>query len=297
MHDQINSDLYDVLGVSHDATAKEISKAYKALAREFHPDVNQEAEAEERFKQITAAYDVLGDETKRAEYDQFTSMVGPGFGADSAHHARSGYGNPMSGISMEDLLGQMFAGNSGSPFGADFGPVSTTVTLDFEEAVRGTTVMLQTASGPFAVPTPAGVNDGAQMLVRTNEGDVLVAFSVRPHASFGREGDNLTLVHTVPFTTMCLGGRMTVQTLEGKSVTLRIPEGTPSGRTFRIPGRGVNADDRGAGDLLVRVAAEIPTELNDAQRDALAAFVAASADGGTTSDLDTADDSAESASN
>jgi len=288
MNDQMNTDLYEVLDVAEGATAKEISKAYKALARELHPDVNpDDAEAEERFKQVTAAYDVLGDEAKRAEYDQFRSMVGSGFPRSGFSGAGGfGPGAPTQAASMEDLLAQVFGGNSpfGNGVGADAGPFSagafsrmtTTVTLDFVEALRGVDITVQTPAGPVPIAVPAGIDEGAHMLVRTDNGDLLVQFDIRSHDQFGRDGADLTLDVPIAFTEAVLGSKITVPTFDGKNVTLKVPAGTPNGRTFRVRGRGVKHADGQVGDLMVCVQIAVPTELTDAQQEALEALAAAS---------------------
>lgn len=143
MHDQMNTDLYAVLGIAPDATASEISKRYKALARELHPDVSTEEGAEDRFKEVTAAYDVLGDEDKRAEYDQFRSMVGGGFsdGSFTGFGSDGGFRGGSGGL--DDLIGQMFAQQASAPRrGAD---LRASARIDFADAVRGTTL---TFDGP-----------------------------------------------------------------------------------------------------------------------------------------------------
>jgi len=291
-HQHMNANLYEVLDVAESATAKEISKAYKTLARKLHPDVNPDnAEAEERFKHVTAAYDVLGDEAKRAEYDQFRSMVGSGFpGGDSTRRSSGsgagrsgpngfGPGAPTQAASMEDLLAQMFGANNpfGDGYGGDAepfhsGPVSrmtTTVTLDFVEALRGVDITVHTPAGPVPISVPAGINEGAHMLVRTDNGDLLVQFDIRSHDQFGRDGADLTLDVPIAFTEAALGAKITVPTFDGKNVTLKVPAGTPTGRTFRVAGRGVKHADGRTGDLLVRVQIAVPTELSDDQKAAL----------------------------
>lgn len=365
-------DYYATLGVSETATAKEITKAYRKMARELHPDKNPgNAAAEERFKQISAAYDVLGDEAKRAEYDE-VRRLGPvgGFGASSG---RGGAGRPggfrfdardMGGADLNDLLGQMFGRARGGPggrsgSGAGAGPrrgadVNAELTLDFADAVRGIQTTLHLTSdaqcgtchgsgakpgtsptlcpkcggrgvidenqGMFSFSTPcdrcggvgsvvehpcptcrgsgierrprevqtripAGVADGQTIRLKGRggpgrnggpAGDLLVTIHVAPDPRFSRQGNDLVVRVPVPFTLAALGGELSVPTLDGPNITLRLKPGTQPGSRHRVRGKGVRA--KGAtGDLIVVIDVEVPTELSDAQRAAIESLAAAEA--------------------
>lgn len=268
----MNTDLYAVIGVGAEATADEIASAYKALARELHPDVApDDPAAEERFKNVTAAYDVLGDETKRAEYDQFRSMVGPNFSvrADDMPDAPD----------FEDLLGGLFGagasfgGFSGNPFTSARSMRMVPVTLTLHEAAAGAEVAIGLASGPSTISIPAGVPDGAQLVVRTPDEDVVVQINIDADDRFAVDGRHLRTTVTVPFVDAALGGTMRVPTLDGGSVKVKVPAGSQSGRTFRVAGRGLPGPN-GAGDLLATIAIGVPVDLTDEQQDALRAFSA-----------------------
>lgn len=283
---QMDQNLYEVLGVTEDADTKTISRAYKKLAKELHPDVRpDDPQAADHFKDITAAYDVLGDDAKRAEYDQFRAMGGPsGFGpaynntaADQDLHAM-----------FEDLLAGHGAGfhPNGGRFGQWVAPAPaliTNLTIDLAEAHRGVTVSVQGPAGPIAVPIPAGIDDGQQLLVpgvippsetdhHSHPADLLVVVAVRTNPMFTREGDNLRCTMPVAFSEAVLGATLTVPTIDGDTVKIRVPQGTPSGRTLRVRGRGMPSESGTTGDLLVTVNVAVPTELTEEQAEAMAAW-------------------------
>lgn len=284
----LETDYYKVLGVSSSASDKEITKAYRKLARKLHPDANpDDAKAEERFKEVSAAYDVLGDGERRAQYDQVRHMGPMNFQAGPG------------GFTMEGDLADIFSAfmgggrfdRGGPPFAGQTRPVrghdlNAHLTLDFAEAVRGTTTDL-TLSGDTAragrsisVRIPAGVGNGQKIkLAGKGEpgvnggppGDLYVTVKVKAHPVFGRQGKNLTVSVPVTFAQAALGAEISVPTFEGDPVTLRLPPGSQSGKILRVRGRGVETA-KGTGDLLVRVDLEVPDELNNEQRHALEAF-------------------------
>ena len=284
----LETDYYKVLGVSSSASDKEITKAYRKLARKLHPDANPEdAKAEERFKEVSAAYDVLGDGERRAQYDQVRHMGPMNFQAGPG------------GFTMEGDLADVFSAfmgggrfdRGGPPFSGQNRPVrghdlNAHLALDFAEAVRGTTTDL-TLSGDTAragrtisVRIPAGVGNGQKIkLAGKGEpgfnggppGDLYVTVNVKSHPVFGRQGKNLTVTVPVTFAQAALGAEVSVPTFEGDPVTLRLPPGSQPGKVLRVRGRGVETP-KGTGDLLVTVDLEVPTELNDEQRQALEAY-------------------------
>jgi molecular chaperone DnaJ len=287
----LNTDLYEVLGVAADATPAEITSAYRALARKLHPDVNVDADDGERFKDVTAAYDVLGDADKRAEYDEFRSMVGSGF-AGNAHDGWGQAGHsaahgPDAGSfgsgDLADLLGSLFGSRDDPGFGdrphrgAD---AVARVPISFTDAVMGSTITLSGA-GDRRIPVtiPAGVDTGDLLRVPgaggpgSNggpAGDLLVEVVVGSHPRFTRDGLDLRTSATVPFATAALGGRTRVGTLDD-AVTIKVPEGTQPGRVMRVRGRGIAAENR-KGDLLVTIDVAVPTKLSDDQRAAVEAL-------------------------
>lgn len=293
----LEADYYSVLGVSESATADEISKAYRKLARKYHPDRNAgDAAAEERFKEISAAYDVIGDETRRGQYDQvrrlgplggaFGGAGGPGAGPGGFSFNMDDLGNRGDLGDLGGLLGSMFAGAGGAGFGTPQGrgrarpgrDLDASLTISFDEAVRGITTSLAISHGSdrktIKVRIPAGVESGQKIRLRSKggpgnpPGDLYVVVSVEDHPLFGRKGDRLTLQVPITITEAALGADIEVPTYAGDSVTVRIAPGTQTGQTLRVRGAGAPTGD-GTGDLLVTVNVVVPDQLTAEQQAAL----------------------------
>jgi molecular chaperone DnaJ len=377
--DYIEKDYYKSLGVPKDATAAEIKKAYRKLARLHHPDANTEStKSEEKFKEISEAYDVLSSDKTRKEYDEARSLFGSGGFRMPGSSGGGGAGAPGGfNFDLGDLLGNARAGGAGAAgglgdiLGGLFGngrrsgataqqprrgaDVETEVTLDFEHAVHGETVALRMTSphpcatckgtgakagttprvcptcsgtgvtsrgaGGFAfsepcrdcrgrglivddpcpvchgsgramtertmqVRIPAGVADGQRIRLKGKgspgerggpHGDLIVLVHVRAHEIFGRSGDNLTLTVPVTFPEAALGSDVKVPTLDGKTVTLKLPPGTSSGRVLRVRGNGVVRRDGTKGDLLVTVEVAVPQKVSGKAKEALEAYRTATA--------------------
>jgi molecular chaperone DnaJ len=366
--DYLEKDYYKVLGVPKTAKADEIKSSYRKLARKYHPDANKgDHDAEERFKEISEAYNTLSDEKKRKEYDEARSMFGGfrgaasrpgqpgqpggGFGFDLGDlFGGNAPGQTAGGGGLGDILGGMFGGG-GRPGtqtrprrGAD---VETETTLSFSESVDGTTVPLKlTGDGPCPVchgtgakagtvpkvcPTcegtgqssrnlgsfafqepcktcrgrgmvvddpctscngsghaastrtiqariPAGVADGQRIKLKGKgapgerggpAGDLYVRVHVTPHPVFGRSGGNLTVTVPVTVPEAALGADIKVPSHGGAPVTVKIPAGTPNGRTFRVRGKGIRRSDGTYGDLLVTVEVIVPKNVSTKGRQAL----------------------------
>jgi molecular chaperone DnaJ len=288
----LETDYYVVLGVPETASAKDITRAYRDLARELHPDRNpDDPAAEERFKEVSGAYDVLHDAERRKAYDQVRKM-GPAAGG-----FRPGPGGPggaggfdfnFEGGDLGDLLGSLFGGAGGrGRGGARPGrDQQAQISLDFNEAVRGvtTTVALGGArSGEprrIKVRIPAGVTDGQRIRLRGKggpgtgggpAGDLYVVVRVAEHEIFGRDGANLTVTVPITFSEAALGATVAVPTFDGGTVSVKIPPGTQPGRVLRVRGRGIETGGS-RGDLLVTVTVAVPQKLNSRQRKALEAF-------------------------
>lgn len=285
--DWLDKDYYKVLGVEKSASQKEITKAYRNLARKYHPDTNAgDAKAEERFKQISAAYDVVGDEKTRKKYDDFRRLGGGasgGFGGGFPGGARDA--GDLGDLS--DLLGGLFGGASSSRGGfGGFGPMpgadlQARLTLSFEDAVRGVTKSVRINSDALDRPMevnvriPPGVNDGQRIRVagkgaRSRDGgdagDLLVTISIEQHERFTRDGLNLMVDVPVTFSEAALGAKVKIPTLNGSTVTVKIPPGTQSGRVFRVRGRGVEGTS-GTGDLLATLNVHVPQNLGERERE------------------------------
>ena len=276
-------DYYGVLGVSSTASPKEITKAYRKLARSHHPDAK--GGNEERFKEVSAAYDVLGDDAKREEYDE-ARRIGPS--------AAGGFASGADGFNVhfddfDDLSGMI-----GNLFGrGQRGPVSmrgvdqeTRIHLGFRDAIDGATtnVLLGGAADgdrrQVKVRIPPGVDNGQRIRLAGKggagrnggpNGDLYVVVEVAPDSMFGRKGKHLTLVIPVTFPEAALGSEIKIPTYDHSTVTLKIPPGTKSGTTFRVKGRGV-VTTKSTGDLLVTLEIAVPAELSPKERAAIEAL-------------------------
>jgi len=361
-------DFYKVLGVAESATAKEVTRAYRKLARELHPDANPgDNAAEERFKEISSAYDVIGDEVKRKEYDEvrklgpvgamnFGGAGGPGTGNFNFSADDLGDFGGLFGNLFNQRTGARRAGNARGPGPQRGIDLETEITMDFRDAVDGITTTLHltsdtacstcggTGSSPGSAPAvcsncrgrgvvdenqglfsfsrpcsvcagkgvivldpckdcggggivrrprdvkvriPAGVRDDQTIKLKGRggpgrnggpTGDLYVKVHVVPDKVFGRDGFNLTLTVPVTFPEAALGTKLTVPTVDGDTVTLKLPAGTGSGRVFRVKGRGIENGKKGRGDLLVSVEVAVPSKLSKEQRAAVEAFAAATND-------------------
>lgn len=293
-------DYYEVLGLTKGASEDEVKKAFREMARKHHPDVDKTAGAEERFKEVNEAYQVLSNPEKKRAYDQFGHDA---FGSGTAGPAG---GNPFAGggpftyswggnggnINIEDLFG-----------GQDFGDVFDTffgggfsrrprkgrdshfeIAVEFLEAAFGTEKEISYGNKKLKIKIPAGAYNGLQLkfagegeaAANLPSGDLYLHLLVRPAAEFSREGNDLYVLKTIPFTLAALGGEITVPALgeskfEGiKNIQLKIPSGTQFGTDFRIKGRGMpHLHGRGRGDLYVRILVEIPKKLSREERQVL----------------------------
>ncbi|MEY3315946.1 MAG: chaperone protein DnaJ [Actinomycetota bacterium] len=282
-------DYYAVLGVSKTATDKEITKTYRKLARKYHPDTNpNNTTAENKFKEISAAYDVLGDEKRRKEYDEVRRAGPSAFGMHGGGAGQQGFngGQPfdMGGADISDLISQMFGGRGGrSRNGVD--PrrgvdLEANLDLSFTDAVYGMTTSLRLSTDSEKSPRevnvriPAGVDNGQRIRIKGRgepgrsggpAGDLFITCNVATHHLFGREGKNLTLQLPITFTEAALGSNIDVPTLDGSTVTLRLKPGTQSGSRHRVKGKGVSAAGTD-GDLIVTVEVVVPKDLTSKQQ-------------------------------
>ena len=283
--DLYEKDFYQVLGVDKKASADEIKKRYRSLARDLHPDKNQGDPArEEKFKAVSEAYDILSDSKKRAEYDEARAMFERGgFRAPTGGGFQGGdFSDLFGGGNPQDIFANLFGGGMrrGPRKGAD---LQTEATITFKEALFGTTLDLRLnndGNGPqnISARVPAGVNDGAKIRVKgkgapgeAGPGDLFIELHVKPHAIFSRKGENLLLTLPVTFAEAALGADLKVPTLAGDDVTVRLAAGTPTGRVLRVKGRGIK---KGAvtGDLLITIEVQVPRRLEGKALDAIKTF-------------------------
>ena len=280
-------DYYAVLGVNKNATEKEIKQAYRKLARKYHPDVNPGSkEAEEKFKEISEAYEVLSDKEKRAKYDRFgeewqryehQGAPGPGgYEHFGDFNFDQGYGTGEFGDFFEMLFGPRGAARQDIR-GAD---LEATIQITLEEAHEGATKSISVSpSGRQAkrleMKIPPGVNEGSRIRLAGEgaagpggqKGDLYLIVRMKPNHTFERRGDDLYEDMTVPFTTAALGGEIQVRTMKGR-VTMKIPSGAQSGQAFRLTGQGMpRLNKPGKGDLFVRLKVSVPKRLTDRQRE------------------------------
>ena len=298
-------DYYKTLGVAHNASQADIQKAYRDLARKYHPDVNPgDQTAKKKFQQVQAAFDVLNDTQKREKYDRYgsafeTSAPGGPWGA--------GPGGGPYGQGFEDIdLGQFFGGQAGTgggggfaDFFSQFRPQTASsrrprgrrrrganlrheLSIPFATAVNGGEVQLdvQRAEGKvtkIAVTIPAGIEDGKKMRIGEQgdpgqaggpPGDILLTIRVSPHPCFQRQGENLIVKVPVTVPEAVLGSKVDVPTPSG-TVSLRVPPGTSSGTKIRIKGRGIKPKDGPPGDILAEIQIVAPKQLDEASKEAL----------------------------
>lgn len=279
-------DFYEVLGVSKSASDAEIKKAYRKLALEYHPDRNKTKEAEAKFKEVTQAYEVLSDEQKRKTYDQFGSAAfeqgGPGaggpfggpFGGAQGRHGPFTYtyyggqgGNPnidfdFGGFSDPFEIFEQFFGGGTSPFGRRDRRPTYSLTIDFMDAVSGTTKKVNIDGKSQTIKIPAGVDNGSR--IRFGNYDVVI--EVRPSSKFQREGYDVISDQEISFGRAALGGQIEVETVNG-SVKLKIPQGTQPGTVFRLAQKGIpHVQGSGKGNHYVRIKVTIPKNLNSRQK-------------------------------
>lgn len=273
-----------MLGVGRQASADEIRKAYRKLAKQYHPDRNQgDKAAEDRFKAVSAAFDIVGDEEKRKRYDRGEidadgNERAPGFGGGGGNPfgGRSGgYRSTSSGGGFEDI-GDIFSDLFGA--GGPRGPraprpqkgrdVRYRLSVDFLEAARGVTKRVAMPDGKtIDVTIPEGLRDGQTLRLRGRgnpginggpAGDVFVDVSVKPHGLFRIEGDNLAIDVPVTLREAVLGGKVEVPTVTG-TVAIRVPANTSSGTAFRLRGKGLKNSKTGtSGDLIARTRIVLP---------------------------------------
>lgn len=279
-------DPYKVLGVQRDAADDDIRRAYRKLAKELHPDLNpsNRATAEERFKKVSAAYEIIGDATKRGQYDR-GEIDANGEQRRTYQRAHSGAGpfggrgggaRPGEEFGFSDIFSDLFGagrrGEGASGFGMRGRDVRYTLEVDFLEAATGAKKRVTMPDGGVLdITVPEGVADGQTLRLKgqgspgprgSEAGDALVEIKVRPHALFKRSGDDIVLELPITVDEAVLGAKIEVQTISGR-VQVTMPKGTSSGRVFRLKGKGVrNSTTGNTGDQLVSVRIVLPETID-----------------------------------
>jgi curved DNA-binding protein len=281
-------DYYDVLGVPRDADQDEIRRAYRRLAREYHPDLNTDPDAEERFKELGEANEVLSDPDKRSRYDRLGAQwraqedapgaadfedffAGQGFNRDMG---RSEFGDGVFSDFFEQLFGDGAAPRASGPLrGRDLEAVFE---LSLEDALTGTRQRLSLGDGhSVVVNIPAGVREGQRIRVAGHgapgrdggpAGDLYLLVQFKPHPRFRRQGDDLQIDLRVAPWEATLGATVPVSTLTG-TAQVRVPAGSSSGRRLRLRGRGLPAGDGERGDLYATVQIAVPKQLSEEERE------------------------------
>ena len=297
----MNRDLYTILGVSKTASDSEIKSAYRRLARKYHPDLNKDnPSAADKFKEISCAYDILGDKEKRQKYDNKEidadgkpTGFGAGFGGGGGTYTYSG--NPFGGeggfdfssIFGEDIFSQFTGAQSGGFQGFGGGrtrsrkgqDISYTMQIDFLSAARGDEKTVSIQGKSINVKIPAGTEDGQTLRLKGlgqdgisggAKGDVLITLKVGTHPYFCAEGRNITLELPVSLKEAVLGAKVTVPTINGK-VAVNIPPYSSSGAKLRLKGQGIKTK-LGAGDEIITLKIIMPKEKNSELDKALKAM-------------------------
>ena len=265
--------LYETLEINEKATADEIKKAYRKLARKYHPDVNKDPQAEEKFKEINAAYEVLSNPEKKQQYDQYGDSM---FGGQNFHDFARGQG---SNVDLDEILRQMFGGGGGfgrsgfsqggfGGFGGFSEPdldTNAQITVPFDVAVLGGKQFINLNNDSFDVKIPEGIEDGQKIRAKGKgksyqgqRGDLILKINVATSPDYERNGDTLVKSFDLPLKTALFGGKIEVKTIH-KDITLKVPQNTKQNQRFRVKELGVlNRKSGIKGDLYLKANIVLP---------------------------------------
>lgn len=282
-------DYYEVLGVGKNASDDEIKKSFRKLALKYHPDRNPgDKEAEAKFKEASEAYEVLSDKQKRARYDQFGHAgVNGAAGGNPFQNGNFNFNGQSfnfdfgGGGGFDDILSSIFGFGGGARRprrGADY---ETSVTVEFEEAIFGTTKIINADNEDIKIKIPAGIDDGMSIRLKGKggeapqggeKGDLYVRIHVKPHKHLTREGNIILSEEHIDMVDAALGCEIEVETIDGK-IIMKIPAGTQSGTPFKLSGHGVPfRADGDRGPHIVTITVDTPKNLSKKQKEILEEF-------------------------
>lgn len=272
---------YQILGVDKNSSADEIKKAYRQLAKKYHPDINKDPEAEERFKEIADAYEVIGDDGRRKQYDKRNKR--PQFDWSNAGGQDSWGGMNIDDI-MEDLKGTGFEKDFEHIFGHQFNnsargkDVKLDLNITLEDVYYGTSKIINVSGNAFKINIEKGVSDGKRLRIKDRghyhplnsqapRGDAIITIRLMDSKLFDRNGNDLHMNLDVPHLSAILGGSINIQVFDSK-VELKIPELTTQGKVFRVKGKGMPLykNINSYGDLYVKVNIITPDNISDEER-------------------------------
>ncbi len=270
--------LYETLEISDNASESDIKKAYRKLARQYHPDINKSPEAEEKFKEINSAYEILSDKQKKAQYDMHGDNM---FGGQNFHDFSRSQGGSAD---LDEILRQMFSGGGGfGGFsggasrgfgGGGFGgfeqqkpnlDIQTNVTIPFSVSILGGSHSVSVNGERFDIKIPAGVKTGEKMRVKGKghaqggvAGDLFLIITVSASPEYERDGDDLTKTFDVPLYAALFGEKISIKTLE-KEIKLKVPQNTKNGQSFRVKEMGaMNRKTKTRGNLYLKANIVLP---------------------------------------
>ncbi|MBE0514866.1 DnaJ C-terminal domain-containing protein [Sulfurimonas sp.] len=274
----MSKSLYETLEVSENASEAEIKKAYRKLARQYHPDINKDKDAEEKFKEINAAYEILSDKQKKAQYDAHGDSM---FGGQNFHDFSKSYGGGQA--DLDEILKSMFSGGgfggfsggggfSNRGFGGGFSQqqqqnldIETSVTIPFIVSILGGSHSISVNGERFDIKIPAGVKSGEKMRVKGKghaqggrAGDLFLSINVASNPEYTRVDDDLIKKFDVPLYAALFGEKISVETLE-KEIKLKIPQNTKNGQRFRVKEMGaMNRKTKERGNLYLEANIVLP---------------------------------------
>ena len=270
----MSKSLYETLEISEDATASEIKKAYRSLAKKYHPDINKSPEAEEKFKEINGAYEVLSDEQKKSQYDMHGDSM---FGGQNFHDFAQGQG---AGVDINDILRQMFSGGGGfggqqgfgghQGFGGGFGQpdldVQATLSIDFGTSILGGTKNISISGESFDIRIPEGISNGQKIRAKGKgkqaqgfpRGDLILQLNVEESDEYERDDDDLIKSFDISLHQALFGGKIEIQTLH-KTLNLKVPQNTKQNQKFRVKDLGaLNRKTKQKGALYLKANIVLP---------------------------------------